>query len=457
MSEARLRALVGELKSMAAAASRFDISAFLGKSDYADRDLYKSLGYLKSPNYDNYNEQYRRNPLARAVITRPVGESWSLIPEIRENDSEGKETPFELAWAELADKHALFAQFEKVDTLATLGQYAVILLGLKSSALGWGEVTSASELLYLTPFPEKTATIKDYETASDNPRFGMPTMYKIQVGAGSETQDKDVHWSRVIHVVEGALESPVKGGWGLEAAFNTLQDLQKVAGGSAEMFWRGGLPGLVANIDPDMDFAAADIEALTENLESYVHSLKRFLYGQGIKYETLAPNVADPRGQFEILLDSLAAASNTPKRILLGSERGELSSSQDAVAFAKHIDKRRRNYCERQILRPVIDRLIAFKVLPTPATGYVCDWPDLLSASDKEKADVSLVRANAWAAWANSVALQDEFPAKAWAAIIMNHTTEEIDEIIAEQGEQQVEADDDADLPVEIPEDADAV
>lgn len=454
-TDERMKALQAEIKVLATAAERMSISSRLGLSSFNDRNLYESLGYVKEPKYSNYYAQFRRNPFAKAVIVRPVDASWQYDPLIREvREDFEQESPFEIGWTNLVQQFGLFSRFERVDKLATIGTYGVLLLGLKDGKdLAMPVEGTAKELIFVTPYSQENATIKTYESDPTNPRFGLPVLYRISVGSGDKTDKKDVHWSRVIHVVEDNTESEINGNPGLEASLNTLMDLEKVAGGSAEMFWRGGLPGLKATIDPDMDFTAESKEAMVTAMEGYIHSLRRILYGQGVEYDTLAPNVSDPRGQFEILISALAAGTRIPKRILLGSERGELGSSQDEVAWSKHIDKRRTKYCQPQIVDPFIQRMILFGVLPKPTNGYSAFWPSLLEVSEKEKADVSNARSNAIATYTNAIGSDEVMPLDAFYELVMGYDPAQITRIKAMVEEEQQAADDDSDLP----EDPDAV
>ena len=94
-------------------------------------------------------------------------------------------------------------------------------------------------------------------------------------------------------------------------------------------------------------------------------------------------------------IDLIACATRIPKRILMGSERGELASSMDEQSWLDMITARRQQHLEPTIVRPLIDRLIEVGVLSEPKEGYTVIWPDLMTTSDKEIADVGKARAKA--------------------------------------------------------------
>ena len=65
----------------------------------------------------------------------------------------------------------------------------------------------------------------------------------------------------------------------------------------------------------------------------------------------------------------ISAASGIPLRIMTGSERGELASTQDDGNWASRIEERQLHFAEPMILRPLIDRLIELRALPEPSDG----------------------------------------------------------------------------------------
>jgi hypothetical protein len=107
---------------------------------------------------------------------------------------------------------------------------------------------------------------------------------------------------------------------------------------------------------------------------------------EGVEVQSLAPNVSSPKEHFETLLASISAATGIPVRILIGSERGELSSEQDRDNWADLVDDRQRNFCEPEILRPLVDKLIWAKALPTPAAPFMVVWPPLQAPSGEQQA-----------------------------------------------------------------------
>jgi hypothetical protein len=316
---------------------------------------------------------------------------------------DAKKTVFEKAWYDLNKRLKLRSLLSRVDRLTGIGHYGVLLLGLDdvNDQEGFSKPVSQSgkrNLLYVKPFGENSAKIDTYEVNPSNPRYGMPLIYSVQVAdvASGSSSTVRVHHSRMLHILEDHLESEVMGIPKLEAVFNRLYDLEKLVGGDAEMFWRGARPGYQGNVDKDYSMTQATKDDLKEQIDEYENGLRRILVNEGIDLKALAQQIADPTGHVDIQLTMISAVTGIPKRILSGSERGELASTQDSGEWKTYVQSRREDHAEPHIIRPFTDRLIELKVLPKPESGdYKVDWLDLFSISEKERVEIGKSRANA--------------------------------------------------------------
>ena len=383
-----------DLQLLSALTQRAAISARLGKSYGGDRDLYVALGYKAKPTFRDYLARYIRQDIAKAVINKPVNAAWRMPPRITESDKDA--TDFEDAWNAMVKETSVYRQLIRTDKLAGIGNYSVVLIGLDDGLELDKEVIKASKLLFLQPYSQAAATVKNLVVNPTDPRFGQPSTYQIDIKTDAITSSaKIVHYSRVIHVADELLEDNVNGMPRLEGILNRLEDLERVVGGSAEMFWRGAFPGFGLKIDEDYTLNPQALDKLQDEMEEYLHNLKRYVRLKGISIENFAQQVEDPSNHVSVILDLISAATGIPKRILIGSERGELASTQDTEAWMQLVDSRRTNHCEPSILRPLIDKLIAFGVLPEPKDGYSVEWPDLMAPSDKVVAEIGAIRAKA--------------------------------------------------------------
>lgn len=433
---------MGQLRQLASVmVERAAVSQRLGLSYGDDRDLYHALGYNKSPQFNDYWARYSRQDVAKRIIDAPVKASWKRHPEVNENDE--IETPFEKTWGAIAkDAHLrLYHYIQRVDKLAGIGRFAILLLGFDDGK----ELSEPAEggiknLIYVRGYSEDSVQITEWEDDENEPRFGLPIYYTLTntgfadgvSGSPSVRSNRRVHWTRVVHVAEDMLENEVFGTPRLKAVFNRLQDLELVSGSSAEMFWRGAFPGMGFMADADAAFDAQALSELEDEIEEYVHGLKRYIRAQGVTIKQLSAQVADPTGHVDMLLKLISGSTGIPVRILTGSERGELASSQDESNWNSRVTERRDDYCELIILRPLIDRLISVGVLPEPQTGnYSIDWPDLFSPSEKEQVDIAKVRAEILATYTNAQGADTILPPKIFLVKLMGFSEEEAEEALS--------------------------
>ncbi len=373
------------------------IDSWSNRSGYTrysgERDLYDVLGYPQKITYHEYSDRYCRQDLARAIIDLPINYTWGDYPRIYETPDYN--TAFELAWDKLVDEFNIFSVFKLLDRKASLGKYAVLYIGFEYKVLD-NKNLSPEKLLYITPFSEVDATVDSWDNDKSSQRFGQPETYSISAMIGESTISSVVPWQQVIHVVECPINNSLEGSPRLESVYNRLLDIEQIVGGSSEMFWRGALPGYVANLGDNAFVNDDQINTIKEQLTAFSNNLQRWIYLQGLSVEALAPQVESPKEHVDVQLQLVSSASGIPLRILVGSERGELASSQDERAWLRTIENRRLSFAENNILRPFIDRLINLKLLPAPDTGkYTIEWPSLRILSEKEKADIGRVHTDA--------------------------------------------------------------
>jgi hypothetical protein len=423
------------LKLATAMMSRAKLAAYLGKSYGGNRDLYEALGYITTPTYEDFWARYERGDIAKRIIEAPIKATWRKKPVLTENHDE--ETPLEKAWINMVRDLNVYHYLIRADKLARIGEYSVLFLGLSDGQDPEMEAGSKSDLLFLRPYSQPNADIVEWVEDTGDPRYGMPLIYSLttKTGANKASGAFRVHHSRVIHLAEDCLENDTYGTPQLLNVLNRLQDLELVAGSSAEMFWRGAFPGYGLVAHPDATFSQESKDALADEIEDYVHGLKRYMRLQNMDVEELAQQVASPDGHVEILLQLISGATGIPKRILVGSERGELASSQDESNWNTRIDERREDYAESVALRPLIKRLIEVGALPpvkSEEDGFDIDWPDLFSPSQQDQATIAKTKTDTLTKYADSNNAELVLPRRLFLKKIMNLDDEEIDQIEVE-------------------------
>lgn len=381
--------------------NRANLAAKLGTMTYdGNRDLYQVLGYPTQLTYNgHYFPKYIRQDIAKAVIDRPVRAAWRGGLTIKQKDSKGKESAIEKAWNELELKHKLHTIFMRVDKLTGIGRYGVLLLGLNDvkKIEDWALPVAgrSNKLEFIKPLGESSAKISTYEVNVNSSRYGKPVLYNITVteesGASFTTP---VHYTRIVHITEDLLESEVMGTPCLESVFNRLCDLEKIIGGDAEMFWRGARPGFQGKIDKDFTITPDSEKDLQDQFDEYENKLRRFLLMEGVDVKEFKQQIADPSKNVDVQISMISAVKGIPKRILMGSERGELSSASDKEEWNLWVQSRREEHMEPDIVRPLVDKFIEYGILPK-TDQYIVHWDELFAMSPKEKAEIAQTIANA--------------------------------------------------------------
>lgn len=368
-----------------AISARSNLFAFLGKSFSGNRDLYEICGYQRSLSYSEYRARYDRQEIAKACIDRPINSSWRKKPEISDTNIDEKESDFEKDVKELELRLRVNSYLKRLDTLSSIGQYAVLLFGFSdastSEQLGKEVVASENlELKYISVFSEDSASIVEWELDVSNERYGLPKVYELSTAIADGTQRTKsirVHHTRLLHVVPEALESDIYGIPQLKSVFNRLQDIETISAGSSEMYWKGARPGYSLSVKDDYDYNSIDNDALDEELDEYDHELRRFIRLQGIEAKALDTQIEDPEKFLDSQISLVACGRNIPNRILMGSERGELASGQDSVNWNERMENRRDDHISPIIIRPFYDRLIEYKVMSAPNNEeYNIVWPE---------------------------------------------------------------------------------
>ena len=444
---------VQQLKMLSSALlARKQFAQSLGYQFNGQRSLYDVLGYKTELTFDDFIAAYDRGDIAARIVDAKPESTWRRKPVVSNDSDPKKFTPFEVAWAQLAAKRRVFHYLERADKLAGVGEYGVILIGTSDvrkpddMARPMAKLKSIDNVLYLTPCTQQSAEISTIDNNPGSERFGLPMTYTVTTdsndGSVSRSSKIEVHWSRIIHIAEGLRENDIYGTPRLKAVYNRLDDVNKIAGGSAETFWQAAKRIMV--LEAKEGFSAVDDDdALTTMMDELVHGLRRVIDLQGYESKVLETSDVRPDESFRVSLALISSATGIPQRILLGSEQGKMASTQDEVNWNGRIADRQINFAEPIILRPFIDRLITAGALPRSETDYIITWPSLFELSDKEKAQVGLLKARSLAQYVgkggeNLDAMQALVPIEEFRSEFMNLRSVKV-ETSASKGGGQVD------------------
>ena len=383
-----LRRLASALMNRSSWARRAGIS-FDGK-----RDLWKVLGYPDEIQPKDYRAQFERGGIAARIVEVIAESTWRGGAEVVEDPDPQVETAFEKEFKALNKRLKILNAAMKADKLAGLGQYSGMLIGTTGAMESQVLRRTADEILYLKPYGQEELKLYDINVNTKDPRFGQPATYKfkletpLQAGQNRATFERIVHWSRVIHVADNTLDDDTTGLPRLQRVWNLLMNLDKVTGGGSEAFWLRANQGTQFNLDKDVELSEENEKKLKDEIDEFANGIRRYVRTRGMEMETHGSDVADFAQPADAVLTQIAAAIGIPKRILLGSERGDLASSQDKGHWDDFVSDRRTRFAGPVVLETLINRFIEWGVLPEPKQ-YVVDWPQIKNLDEKGRADVA--------------------------------------------------------------------
>lgn len=410
------------------------------------RDLYEALGYTENPSYKHFKARYRRGGTAAALVDKPATDCWGERPTIEDtgeaDDDDEADTPFEKAaeaflrdattpWGsggtparettpgfDVDHSSGPMEVAQRVDRMARLGRFGLLFIGFADDPAESGEDALAEpvdvdtiglqdgddpeaalgDVAYLSSYDEGrvdwSVTTQDYlDDDPTSPRYGWPEHYLVELTESGELVQ--VHHSRVLHVVEDPmLGTELTSDSVLRRSLNRLDDLEKILGASAEAFWRSAYQGFVVS-PPDNSAAGRGTgnwqdegEQVHKQMQAYINNWERTIFSNG-DITQLDADVVSPGDHVDSEYREIASGHDIPQSILMGNETGERATQEDRAMYHEFIARRRRQFCEQAILRPLINRLIAFGILPEPVGGgYDVEWPALAEMSEQEEAEV---------------------------------------------------------------------
>lgn len=426
--------------------------------DEDDRQFYRECGWPQEPSLDQYLKLIRRNPLADRAAHVYADESWAAFPEVYESEDGRVQTPFEKALEKQNPLNRLWTYCHLADRASCEGRMGGLYLGMSDGREAKDLAKPVAgfmprrgrpmgirpQLNYLTPMHQGEIEVLEVEGRYDSPRFNQPTYYHVRFD-GYEPDDMEgstpaqpnqspvkVHWSRVIHLCPTAPGRAI-GRYYLDTLLNPILDGQKVGGSSAEMFFKGGFPGLSFEAFKELiESADVDYDSIRDEAEQFMNGLKKYLASAGGTWKSLAPNIADPTPHMALQVMLITTALRCPVRIFVGSESGHLASTQDIINWTNRIMTRRSTYLNVFVVRQLIERLIGFGLLPRPKS-YEVAWPDLNMRTGIDSAEEGLKK---------SQALMQYLTSKSWMlfrpmeylTLVLHYTTKQAAMIVRKAG-----------------------
>lgn len=339
--------------------SRAFNGGFFGVSKNGARDINKVYGYNVNPDFENFYWMYRRFGIATRVVNSVARSCWRDGITILRDEQIVLEDEIKI----LNKKGKMTRAMEQADILNRIGNFSVLFVGVPdgldpSEPLGTANPNFLSDV-YFKAYAEDGIQITAWETDVASPRYGEPLLYQLQVqnrGDSNEivlTNPIIVHWSRVVHLAEGSLDSNVEGLSSLECILNTLEDMVKTSGGGAEAYYRNARNRFSMETDPAFaaSFSDADKIKLEDEALKFQNEWQDFIRAGGIQIKSLNVPFHDPEETFRVLVLIVSGATGIPVRILLGEGAGQLAGNEDKDSYNQLVQDRRDLWCSEWMNR----------------------------------------------------------------------------------------------------------
>ena len=388
-----------EIMTNAITTLRSVFSSRHGVSKDGARDLYDVYGYKRNRSFKDFFDMYDQEGIASRVVKAVARSCW--------RDGVGfvkDEKPIYEDEIKLLIRLGLFKQFEKADILNRIGKYSIFYIGIpgQDPTTPLTKSTGKIEDVFFTPYAQDGTVITKWNQDATNKRFGMPEMYSLQVMNRGEketdilTMERKVHWSRVVHLAEDALDSGIEGSSCLQAIFNDLEDIDKITGGAAEAYYRNARGKYALEAMPEFKGTLEQSvkDDLEEEISAFTNNWRDVIRLAGMTAKTLNTPHADPTGSFKASMAKISGATGIPIRILLGEGAGQLAGNEDKESYNQLIADRQKQWCSTWLFE-VLDILSLAGMFPEVEDGVEAKWPVSDVLNEKGKAEVKRITGDA--------------------------------------------------------------
>lgn len=342
-------------------------------------------------------QAYERGGAANGAVHRILEKCWEQLPRIKRPDTDD-ETPWERKTGAVLRAVKAWAKLRDFDRRNMIGRYAGLIYRVADGLALREPLQRASKLVDLVPvYEDQLKVVAWHADPADTERYGKPAMFQYRARRpgqhdtqGQPDEWQDVHPSRVQIMAEGSVGDMFDGVPLLRAGFNTLADIEKISGGSAESYLKNSARTLVFEYERDASLQAIGPDGQQMSVRE-VHSqqtrelnrnLDASIVLQGGKANTLQTSVADPTKPFEVAANLFAASVRLPSTVLFGQQTGRLASDEDRADYAARCKGRQTNELT-PMLEEFIQRMQAAGIIE--AGDFEIEWQDLSAPTDSDK------------------------------------------------------------------------
>lgn len=381
---------------------RREMTTLFGVSHDGKRDLNEIYGYPDTVSID-FQALYqisRRDGIANRLTFGTARTCWREGFKVV-NDNEDGQLEDEI---KKLNKAGLINKIERADILNRIGSFSVLFVGVpdgRDPKEPLGTVSGDGfKSIYFKAFAydgiEISGTVQDVK----DPRFGLPEFYSVQKQSRGDN-NKDitvnslvVHWSRIIHMSEGSLDSDIEGMGFLEPIYNRLLDINKTTGGASEAYFRNAKGKIAYEVDPAYAGSANEEirDAMDEGAKKYTNEFQDHTFAAGATVKALVTPHYTPKDTVMTALWAISGYSGYPIRILTGEGSGQLAGSEDQLALNAIISDRQNIVCSPWIIR--LFEMLSMAGMMEWNDDWIIEFPKQSTTTEQQEADLNNKKAD---------------------------------------------------------------
>lgn len=374
-------------------------------SDDKRKSAWREYGYKDNLVFEDFYNLYEREGVAHGVVDLLNGKCFETNPWVIEGDEfdeKRPETPWEKEFRQFAKRAKLWKAFKTADKYRMVGRFSGIIVQLADGGK-WDQPvkgTGKRVIKALIPAWEGQLKASEVDTNANSPTYGEPKFWAYTENAvqpetdpgqtAPPTRSLTIHPDRIIILGDWRSGSSF-----LKAPYNAFVNLEKITGGSGESYLKNASRQIGINFDKDTkpdDLVranglkdASQLQALIDDQAKDLNTgIDASLVTWGATVTPLVAIVPDPTPHYSVNIQTIAAATGLPAKVISGMQTGERASVEDLKQFNKLGQGRRVNELSDDG-EQLVAHLIRIGAVAPPAGETTFMWDGLTEASQGEK------------------------------------------------------------------------
>lgn len=381
---------------------RREMTNLLGVSHDGKRDLNDIYGYpdTVSIDFQALYQMAKRDGIGNRLTYGTARTCWREGFKVVDDD-ENEQLKDEI---KKLNKAGLINKIERADILNRIGSFSVLFVGVPDGRDPNEPLGSVSgdgfKSIYFKAFAYDGIEISGTVQDPKDPRFGLPEFYTVQKQSrGDANKDVSVssmvvHWTRIIHMSEGALDSDIEGMGFLEPIYNRLLDINKTTGGASEAYFRNAKGKIAYEVNPEYAGIADEDarNAMDEGAKKYTNEFQDHTFAAGATVKALVTPHYTPKDTVMTALWAVSGYSGYPIRILTGEGSGQLAGSEDQLALNAIISDRQNIVCSSWVIR--LFEMLSMAGMMEWNDDWTVDFPKQSTTTDQQQGDLDNKKAD---------------------------------------------------------------